>query len=313
LVEGEMRQIWGAMTAGHVPVLTTPVLQHLKPQPQAVIVDVTIGTGGLGLLIARAMQFEGVFVAIDRDPEMIEIARRRFAEEGVPESFVKWIVGSYADLTEHLAGLGIKQCGGVVMDLGLNSYQIADPSRGFSLMADDGPLDMRYCRSENIPTLAERLSRMTERELEDVLRQSDERYARRIARAIIRRCDQGRLRTTGDLAAAIRSAIARARPGRWGRIDPATRSFQALRVMVNDEMGHLSRGLEQAVEALAPGGRIVVISFHSGEDRLVKQTFRKHEGSRLEILTRKPVRPDREECQRNPRARSSRTRAAMRI
>jgi len=302
------------MSVTHVPVLVAQVLRYLKPLPSSLIVDGSVGSGGHGILAAREMKFTGLLVALDRDPEMIEIARKRFAEEGVPESFVRWIVGSYADLIEHLASLGIKQCDGILMDLGLNSDQIVAPNRGFSFASDDSPLDMRYSRSEaTTPTLAERLSRISEQELERVLRESDERYARRIARAIIRRRDQRRLQTTGDLAAAIRSAIGRARSGTHGRIDPATRSFQALRIMVNNEMGHLARGLEQAVEALAPGGRIVVISFHSAEARLVKQTFRKHEGSLLEILTRKPVRPDPEECQRNPRARSAQLRAAMRL
>jgi len=304
------------MSAAHVPVLPDEVQFYLKPQPEHIIADLTVGSGGHGILIWEAMQGRGTLVALDRDPEMIEAAKRRFAERGVAEDFVKWVVGSFGHVADHLARLKIEGCDGILMDLGLNSLQIAEAGRGFSF-DDEGPPDMRYSRDEPVPTLAELLERMTERELEKLLRDSDERFARRIARRIIERRDRGMIRTTRDLASAVRSAIPRSPT--WRRIDPATRSFQAFRILVNDEMGHLERGLEQAIAALKPGGRMVVISFHSGEDRLVKQAFRKYDARKgegqpaLEILTRKPVRPTERECELNPRARSARLRAALRV
>ena len=304
------------MSAAHVPVLPDEVQRFLMPQPEQIIADLTVGSGGHGIQIWKAMQGRGTLIALDRDPEMIEVAKRRFAERGVAEGFVKWVVGSFGDLTEHLAKLGIAGCDGILMDLGMNSLQMSESVRGFSF-DDEGPLDMRYSRREPVRTLAELLEGMTERELEKILRDSDERFARRIARRVIERRDREMIRTTRELASAIRSALPRART--WTRIDPATRSFQAFRILVNDELGHLGRGLEQTIAALKPRGRMVVISFHSGEDRLVKQTFRKYdvrgrEGApALEILTRKPVRPSDSECERNPRARSARLRAALRV
>ena len=265
-------------------------------------------------------------VALDRDPEMIGAAKRRFCEKGIPEERVRWVVGSFGDLARHLAGLGIRRFDGILFDFGLNSEQLADPSRGFSFNAE-GPLDVRFSRQEAIPTLAEWLAKTTVEELERVLRENgDERWAKRIARAIIWRREREPIQTTTQLATAIRSAVPPTKGRR--RIDAATRSFQALRIRVNAETEHIKRGLEQAIAGLAPGGRMVVLSFHSGEDRLVKEAFRRHHlrgerpeagGQRetenqpvLEILTRKPVRPSEAECENNPRARSARLRAAVR-
>lgn len=271
------------------------------------------------------MQGRGTLVGLDRDPEMVERAKRRFREEGVPERCVRWIVGSYGDLTDHLAESGIQTYDGILFDLGLNTAQIADSARGFSFDAD-GPLDARFSRDEPIPTLGDRLARIPQGRLEQVLRDwGNERWARRIARAIIRRREREGIRTTGELAAIIRRAVPPVRGRR--RIDAATRTFQALRMLVNDELDHLERGLEQAIAGLAPAGRICVISFHSGEDRVVKIMFRRHEARRrhagddsgttetprLQILTRKPVRPTDDECRSNPKARSARLRAAVRV
>jgi len=311
--------------AAHVPVMPDEVLHFLRPEPGQTVVDATVGSGGHALKLYETMGAEGALVALDRDPEMIEVAKRRFDEKGIPERSVRWVVGSYGDLAEHLAGLGIRTCDRILFDLGLNSEQLADPTRGFSFNAE-GPLDARFSREESIPTLAERLARIRVEELERVLREGgDERWARRIARAIIRRRDRGPIETTGELAAVIRSAVPPVKG--WRRIDAATRSFQALRIMVNAEMEHLARGLEQAIAGLAPNGRIVIISFHSGEDRLAKEAFRRYDMRRagqredggwagqpvLEVLTRKPVRPTESECESNPRSRSARLRAAIRM
>jgi len=282
-------------------------------------------------LLWEAMEGCGTLVVLDRDPEMIELAQRRFREQGIPSRSVRWMIGSFGDLAERLAGSGIPTYDRIFFDLGLNSNQLADPARGFSFVAD-GPLDARYSRHEPIATLAEWLAQIRPRQLEETLREyGNERWAGRIARAVVRRRERRPIETTAELAAVVRSAVPPTRGRR--RIDAATRTFQALRILVNAEMEHLARGLEQAIAGLRPGGRIVVISFHSGEDRLVKQAFRRYAIRRrkraevtderreakeqqrpaLEILTAKPVRPSSDECRSNPRARSSRLRAAVSV
>ena len=319
LTEGEENRPSGALSpTAHVPVMPGEVLHFLRPEPGETIVDATVGSGGHALLICEAMRGQGTLVALDRDSEMIELAKRRVGEQGVGEGFVRWIVGSFGVLSKHLAEVGVQAIDGILFDLGLNSEQLADPTRGFSFNLE-GPLDARFSREEQIPTLGEWLARVRVDDLETVLReQGDERWARRIARAIVRRRDRGPIQTTTELARVIRSAVPPATG--WRRIDAATRSFQALRMVVNDELQHVARGLQQAIASLAPGGRIVVISFHSGEDRLAKEAFRRHDirhrgdatGVGLEVLTRKPVRPSETECDRNPRSRSARLRAAVR-
>jgi 16S rRNA (cytosine1402-N4)-methyltransferase len=194
---------------------------------------------------------------------------------------------------------------GIVMDLGVSSLQLDDPARGFSFRTA-GPLDMRMDPTTG-PTLSERLQRVEERELADAIWQyGEERRSRRIARAIIRLRDRGALADTAALASVVRAASGDR--GR-SRIDPATRTFQALRIWINRELEHLDRALDQAVAALSPGGRLAVIAFHSLEDRIVKQTMRRlADTGRVRLLTRKPVRPDEAEIARNPRARSARLR-----
>ena len=297
----------------HVPVMPDEVLHFLRPEPGQTVLDATVGSGGHALLLYEVMRGQGTLVALDRDPEMIEVAKRRFDEKGIPSRTVRWIVGSFGDLAEHLAGSGIGTFDRILYDLGINSVQLADPARGFSFSAEEGPLDARYSRDEPIPTLAKWLARIRVEELERVLRDyGGERWARRIARAILRRRERGPIATTGELAAVIRSAVPPVRG--WRRIDAATRSFQALRILVNHELDHVERGLEQGIEGLAPNGRIVAIAYHSGEDRLVKQTLRRHsESGEIEILTKKPIRPSEGECERNPRARSARLRAAVKM
>lgn len=321
--EGEMNETPGGMSQQeHLAVMPGEATALLAPRPAGTYVDTTTGLLGHAEKILEAMKGDGILVAIDRDPEMVAQAKKRAEEKGLPGHCIKWCIGSFADLAAHLARLNIRQVDGVLFDLGLNSAQLT-AERGFSFMSD-GPLDMRFSREEPIPTLAERLRRISEKELEDVLRLADERWARRIARAIIRRRDREPIETTGQLAAVIRSAVPPVKG--WRRIDAATRAFMAFRMMVNDELPQLERGLNQAVEALAVGGCVVVLSFHSGEDRIVKQTFRAYskrwQGDRaavregapvLDILTPKPLRPGEEECRTNPRARSARLRAAQRV
>ncbi len=193
------------------------------------------------------------------------------------------------------------------MDLGFSSAQVDDPGIGFSFLRD-GPLDLRYDRSRG-ETAAELIARSRERELERILREyGEERYARRIARAIVER--RGRLRTTRDLAELVEATVPRREP----RLHPATRCFQAMRIAVNDELGALREALDALPHWLAPGGRVAVISFHSLEDRIVKQAFRMHAASgAATVLTRKPIRPSEEEVRSNPRARSARLRVSERL
>jgi 16S rRNA (cytosine1402-N4)-methyltransferase len=268
---------------------------------------------------------QGTLICLDRDPDMIRLARRRFQEAGIESESIRWIVGSFANLTERLAAAGIGSYQRILYDLGLNSLQIADAARGFSFAAE-GPLDARFSREEAIPTLAEHLARIDPRRLEEVIRElGGERFARRVARAIVRRRERGPIETTAQLASIIRSAVPPVKGYR--RIDSATRTFQALRMLVNSELDHLERGLKQGINGLTPKGRIAVVSFHSGEDRLVKEAFRRRdarragwvgqaeaaEGPPLKVLTPKPLRPSEAECTSNPRARSARLRAAERM
>jgi len=309
----------------HVPVMADETLTFLNPSPGCSVVDATVGAGGHALIIIEAMRGQGTLVCLDRDAEMMVLAKQRFRERGVPPESVHWLVGSFGDLAEHLGSIGIQTFDGVLFDLGLNSAQIANPERGFSFDAQ-GPLDARFSRDERIPTLGAWLQRVDPLHLEKVLREyGGERYARRIARAIVRRRERQPIATTTELAALVRAVVPRARGYR--RLDSATRTFQALRMAVNAEPEHLARGLEQAIAGLAPGGRIVVLSFHSGEDRLVKEAFRRHDQRRqgwggaeqatdrplLNVLTPKPIRPGESECRDNPRARSARLRAAEKI
>ena len=241
----------------------------------------------------------GRVIALDRDPGAVERLGERLS--GLP---VECLHGNYADLPEVLADRGIAAVDGIVLDLGLSSDQLADAERGFSFHSA-GPLDLRFdpTRGEPAWRLLERLS---EEHLANVLFElGEERYSRRIARQIVARRKQSPVRTASELAEVIRRTVPRSR---HDRIDPATRSFQALRIAVNEELKWLKVALRRLPDCLAPGGRLVIISFHSLEDRLVKEAFRDDE--RLEVITRRPVRATDEETAINPRARSAKLRAA---
>ncbi|HID24305.1 MAG TPA: 16S rRNA (cytosine(1402)-N(4))-methyltransferase RsmH, partial [Planctomycetaceae bacterium] len=234
--------------------------------------------------------------------EMILLARRR--RWPCP---VVWVCGDFAELKAMLAERRLGPVDGVLLDLGVCSDQLEDPGRGMSF-SRPGPLDMRFNRKQGQPA-AELVNRLSEAELSDLLfRYGEERYSRRIARAIVSERQREPIETTDRLAQIVRRAVAFRARGR--RIDPATRAFQALRIAVNDELGSLERGLRALPEVLKPGGRAVVISFHSLEDRIVKRAFQQRDF--WEPLTPKPVRPEREEVRANPRARSAKLRAARR-
>ena len=277
------------------------VVSWLRPHREGLYVDCTLGLGGHteALLAAGA----GRVVGIDRDPAALAQARVRLADAAAR---VEYVHADYRRLDDVLREHGVAAAAGVLADLGVSSMQLDDPARGFSFR-HAGPLDMRMDPSGG-RTLADRLHEVDADALADVIwRFGEERHSRRVARAILGARDRGELVDTGALAAVVRRAAGQ---GRWQRIDPATRTFQALRIWVNEELEGLEGFLEAAAGRLAPGGRLAVIAFHSLEDRIVKHTFRRlgraEEG--MQVLTRRPVTPGQSECERNPRARSARLR-----
>ena len=276
------------------------VVAWLRPHGEGLYVDCTLGLGGhtAALLAAGA----GRVLGIDRDPEALALARGRLAHLG---SRVEYVHADYRRLSDLLIERGVAAVAGVLVDLGVSSLQLDDPSRGFSFR-HSGPLDMRMDQSGG-RTLADRLSSVSAEDLADVIwRFGEERRSRRIARAILGARDRGELTDTGMLAAVVRRVAGQ---GRWQRIDPATRTFQALRIWVNEELEGLEAFLGTAPAHLAPGGRLAVIAFHSLEDRIVKHTFRRLDGEQgWRVLTRRPITPGEAECERNPRARSARLR-----
>jgi 16S rRNA (cytosine1402-N4)-methyltransferase len=286
----------------HVSVLAAEVIEQLAPQAGQVIVDGTLGGGGHTRLLAERVGPTGKIIALDRDPAAIESARLRLS--GLPIQFVE---ANFCDLPEVLADLGIAAVDGVLLDLGLSSDQLADVSRGFSFDAD-GPLDLRFSPLHGEPAwrLVDRLSAD---HLADLIYQyGEERFSRRIARKVVETRRRTPIRTSAQLAQLVRSCVPRSR---HERIDPATRTFQALRIAVNDELKSLDIALRRLPDCLRSGGRLAVISFHSLEDRRVKAAFRGD--SRFRILTKKPIRPCEAETLANPRSRSAKLRAAERV
>ena len=302
----------------HQPVLLREVIEALAPAPDAVIVDATVGLGGH----ARALLEEQPslrLIGLDVDAEALAEATKTLAPFGMR---VVLLEASYSGLEESLRSLGVEHVSGVLFDLGVSSLQLDDARRGFSFRRD-GPLDMRFASSG--PTAADLLATANEEELERIVRSyGEEPRARRVARAIVRARERAPLRTTDELHRIVLAALGRA----GGRIDPATRTFQALRIAVNRELEGIAPSLEQATRVLSPGGRLAVIAFHSLEDRLVKRSMRRLAGRcvcppgsfactcnperLLDLLTARPLRPDAEEIARNPRARSARLRVAAR-
>lgn len=304
---------------GHVPVMLPDVLRHLRPQPGETHLDGTFGGGGYtgAVLDAGATVF-----AIDVDPAAI--ARGAALAVRHPGR-LHLLQGRFGDMAALLAAHGVDRLDGVVLDLGVSSFQIDQPERGFSFRFD-GPLDMRMGAAG--PTAADLVQTLSESELADTLYQfGEERLSRRIAKAIVAARAQAPIETTAQLAGIIRSVV----PKDGSGIDPATRSFQALRIRVNDELGEVERALAAAAALLAPGGRLVVVSFHSGEDRLVKRFMvdaagrtpglSRHDPRSLApraapeftLLTPRAERPSDTEARANPRARSARLRALARL
>jgi len=281
----------------------------LSPAPGETFLDGTVGAGGHAEEIARRIGPEGILVGADADASMLEEASERLRRYPA----VRLVQADYSDLGTLREVAGGRAFDGMLLDLGLSSLQLSDPARGFSFQ-EDGPLDMRMRRDAATPTARDLLLRSRERELADIFyRFGEERFSRRIARAVVERRKREPLERTSQLAELVKRAIPRKG---WPRgIHPATRVFQALRIAVNRELESLSAFLEGFASHLSPGGRVAVISFHSLEDRLVKTAFRAQstgEKAVLTVLTRKPVVPGADEIQSNPRARSARLRAARR-
>ena len=290
----------------HVPVLAGEVLALLGPRPGEVFVDATVGAGGHARLLAERLVPAGRLVALDRDPAMLELARPRL--DGLPVTLVH---AGFDRLRAVLTDLGLDQVDGVLADLGFCSDQMDDPRRGLSF-SRAGPLDMRLDPGEG-ETAADLVNRLNERDLADLIYQyGEERFSRRIARRIVEVRRHGKLETTEQLADLVRRCVphGRGKGRRHPPIDPATRVFQALRIAVNDELGALDRLLASLPGCVRPGGRVAIISFHSLEDRRVKQAFRERDV--WEVLTRKPLQASEEETRSNPRARSAKLRAARR-
>lgn len=298
------------MADGHVPVLFQETLELLAPAPGEIFLDGTVGAGGHAEEIAARVGPAGRVVCADGDPAMLRAAADRLRDF----PWARPVHADFSDLARLREEAGGAAFDGILLDLGISSPQLDDPARGFSFRGD-GPLDMRRDPGAGGPDARAILRRAGEKEIADLLyRFGEERYSRRIARAIVARRRAEPIERTSQLADLVQSAIPRKA---WPRkIHPATRVFQALRIAVNRELESLAAFLERLPEALAPGGRVAIISFHSLEDRLVKVAFRTlSTGSeaRLARLTRKPIVPGEEEIGRNPRAASAKLRGARRI
>jgi 16S rRNA (cytosine1402-N4)-methyltransferase len=296
------------MTGGteqHVPVLAREVVEWLQPVAGGTYVDGTLGLGGHGSLILEASAPDGRLIGFEWDSQAAEIATERLAPYGKRYQLV---TASYAQLLDRCHGLGVEQVDGILVDLGVSSLQLDTPERGFSFMAD-APLDMRMS-GELKMTAARLVNTLKKDELADVLyNYGEERQARRVARFIAEARLEAPIRTTRQLADIVRRAI----PAKYHpkKIHVATRTFQALRIAVNREFDNLVRLLNDAPRLLRPGARLCVITFHSLEDRIVKQAFAANPAYR--VLTKKPVGPGDEEKTDNPRSRSARLRVAEHI
>jgi 16S rRNA (cytosine1402-N4)-methyltransferase len=295
----------GRRGATHAPVLVDEVIDALAPERGGRYVDCTVGLGGHTRALIEGGAAE--VIGLDRDEDALAIAGERLRQFG---DRVVLLHADYRALRDVLAGRHIDAVDGLLADLGLSSMQLEAEQRGFSFMRDE-PLDMRMDRSRG-PTAAELLGEASEEELADVIfRFGEERFSRRIARAIVHARGERPIMTTGRLADVVRRAV----PYRGHqRIDPATRTFQAVRIWVNRELEGLDAFIGDAVLVLRPGGRVAIISFHSLEDRVVKHTLRALErDGRVRLLTRRPVTASDAELGVNPRARSAKLRAAERV
>jgi 16S rRNA (cytosine1402-N4)-methyltransferase len=302
-VDGRMAQ-----DAAHIPVMASEVKELLGLKPGSTMVDGTLGLGGHAAVLAQVIGNDGTLIGIDQDRDAIEQARERLKDFGGKLHIVK---NNFSKLAEVLAGLGVHYVDAFLFDLGVSSLQLAAAERGFSFRVA-GPLDMRMDRDAQVSAF-ELVNSLSEDEITKILwRYGEERFSRRIAKAIVRARAAQSIETTTELADIVLGAL----PYRVSRdgVHPATRSFQALRIAVNRELDVLPVALDAAFNHLKIGGRICVIAFHSLEDRIVKQKFRSlAQAGCAELLTKKPLRPGDQEARSNPRSRSARLRALERI
>ena len=301
----------GGRDVGHVPVLLKEAIDFLDIKRNGTYIDATVGLGGHSYEIAKRLGAAGHLIGFDKDPATLEIARTKLGSAGVSPATTDWpqvtlAHGSFAELVNDQRPASID---GILADLGMSSLQLQDAARGFSFQAE-GALDMRMNPQAEL-TAEQVVNHFDERELADVIYEfGDERRSRRIARAIVR---SRPIRTTVQLAEVI-AAAARPMNQAERRIHPATKTFQALRIFVNRELDDLRALLNAAPQVVKPGGRLVIISFHSLEDRIVKDAFREGvKQGHYRLLVKKPVTPEEEEIDRNPRSRSAKLRAAERV
>ncbi|MEL7496364.1 MAG: 16S rRNA (cytosine(1402)-N(4))-methyltransferase RsmH [Planctomycetota bacterium] len=286
----------------HVPVLPEEVLVGMNPKPGHIVVDGTLGGGGHSLRLLKAIGSTGQLIGIDRDPLAVEETATRLSGDNV-----KLLAANYADIPEILNGMEIEHVDSILLDLGLSSDQLDDRDRGFSFHAE-GKLDLRFDQMSGEPAW-KLINRLGEKHLANLIyKYGEEKLSRRIARKIVKLRHDQKIDTAVALAKIVRSCYPRSYQQ---RIDPATRTFQALRIAVNEELKWLSVAMERLPAYLAPGGRICVISFHSLEDRIVKQAFVGDD--RLNVISKKPITASEDELDVNPRSRSAKFRVAERV
>lgn len=290
---------------GHIPVLLEEVLSNLDLKPNDSVIDATLGGGGHASALLEAIGPNGRLLGIEWDARTLEETRKKLERYGSRAMLVR---GSYRDLERFAGACAFPEVSGILFDLGYSSFQIDDPDRGFSFRFD-GPLDMRYDASGDL-TAADIVNTWPKEELVRIFRDyGEERASGRMVAAILQAREHASITTTGQFAAIIASAVPERT--RWGKpkVHPATQAFQALRIATNDELGNVEAVLPQAVRLLKSGGRLAVISFHSLEDRIVKNFF--EESKELEVLTPKPIMAGRKELDANPRARTAKLRVAI--
>ena len=311
------------MVSFHTPVMLEKVLQSLRCKPGGIYVDGTLGGGGHARAILENTAPDGLLIGIDRDDDALLESEKRLQPFGQRKILIK---GNFADIGEILTNLNIRKVDGILLDLGVSSHQLDTADRGFSFSLD-APLDMRMDQSSRYRAY-DLVNLSPEKELRKVIRDyGEEPMAGRIARAILAKRASAPIRTTIELADVVCRAVRR--QGVRKKVHPATRTFQAIRIAVNQELSNLSTAMDAGIDQLGQGGRFSIISFHSLEDRIVKETFRSWEGrcqcppglpvcqcqreAKLRVLTRKPLRPEADESEKNPRARSARLRTAEKI
>jgi len=292
----------------HMPVLTEKVIEYLRVNPDGTFIDATIGTGGHTARILQELNSritggsKGLIIGLDCDIEAIKVCRERFKDD----KRVKIVWRNFKCLSDIIKELEIKSVNGILFDFGVSTLQLTTPERGFSFMLE-AKLDMRMDRTSTI-TAYDIVNNSAKEELEKIFKEyGEERWSKRIALEITKYRNKKKVETTTELAKIIENSI----PKKFypSHIHPATRIFQALRIAVNDELNNLKKGLQDAIKVLTPKGRIVTISYHSLEDRIVKQFFSENK-IKLNILTKKPVVPDKEEIKKNQKSRSAKLRAA---